>query len=241
MTEAPPLGRCVIPSELTSTPAVTETTAGDREDGTITQCEHRCDGPLSCRISQRCPLSCDLPFGQALVSLCGVQSTHLPIFNEPMNVRIHHTSGLVQLDEKYTQTQSAPPPQLPSNNMSVCTAASSRLLSGWDDSVTRGPGMHVCQWMDQGIPCRDIIRGDKRDISLHLHKKHNIAPGAHKMPQNCQWLNCSKVMRKESIFRHILAVHLGKKTRCDCGCGQLFSRNDSLRRHLKNVRCQGNL
>lgn len=217
---------------------MTETEAGDREGGGFTQCEHRCDGLLSRRISQRCQLSCDLPF----VSSCGAQSTHLPVFTERSGVRVHHTSELVQSDERYIQAQSAPPSQLPSiNNMSVCTTASSRLLGGWDDSATHGPGLHVCQWMDQGISCRDIIRGNKRDISLHLHKKHNIAPGAHKMLLECQWLNCSKVMRKESIFRHILAVHIGKKTRCNCGCGQFFSRNDSLRRHLKNARCRGNL
>ena len=199
--------------------------------GIFAQCERPHDGSLSCRTGQ----TYQAPY-EVLVPSCGNIPTHLSTFTERSII-----SQLAQADEKLgIQTQSVHPPELSStDHIFGCTTASSRLVDGWDDPITR---MHVCQWADQGILCGETIRGNKRNIALHLYRRHNIPLGAHKMQQECRWLNCSRVMQRESISRHIHTVHLRERARCSCGCGLFFARSDSLRRHLKKLpRAEANL
>ncbi|KAL4062893.1 hypothetical protein J3A83DRAFT_1498576 [Scleroderma citrinum] len=217
-THTLPLGRHEIPSELISCQETTGKVADHRE-------------------AQAYKPPYDLLFNQTLPSACWVEPNNPPVFAESRNACTLPISRLEEVDETSgIQTWSAPPPQPHlTNNMSVFSTIP-HPLGEWDNLAVRAPGLHVCQWVDEVKPCGAIIRGDKRDIASHLYERHDISPGLHKMQQQCRWLLCSKVMRKESILRHILAVHLRERARCSCGCGLSFARNDSLRRHLRSTK-----
>ncbi|KAF9219988.1 hypothetical protein BS17DRAFT_788396 [Gyrodon lividus] len=97
-----------------------------------------------------------------------------------------------------------------------------------------GPKIYKCQWPIDGASCGALVVGDKREIVLHLRDAHNVSPKGYKMPQTCFWQNCQKIMKKESIGRHILEVHMKKKVHCT-SCGSSFARNYLLQKHLSGA------
>ncbi|KIJ65239.1 hypothetical protein HYDPIDRAFT_167489 [Hydnomerulius pinastri MD-312] len=100
---------------------------------------------------------------------------------------------------------------------------------------------HKCLWSDNDEPCEEPVAGDRRDILWHLHAVHGVELRGDKLPQPCFWAHCLKTMNKESIARHILAVHLREGVECT-GCGSTFAREDSLKRHIRSAQqktCRG--
>ncbi|KAG1740835.1 uncharacterized protein EDB91DRAFT_1029286, partial [Suillus paluster] len=84
-----------------------------------------------------------------------------------------------------------------------------------------------CRW-DRS--CSSILTVEKSEVAKHLHIAHGVKPGGDKNVMSCSWDGCGKEMKKESISRHIVAVHLSKKTECT-SCGKQFARWDSKLRH----------
>ncbi|KAG2347583.1 hypothetical protein BDR05DRAFT_958341 [Suillus weaverae] len=89
---------------------------------------------------------------------------------------------------------------------------------------------NVCRW--GGGSCISLLTSDKSEVAKHLHLLHGIKPGGDKDKMSCKWQGCGKEMKKESISRHVVAVHMNNKTECD-SCGKQFARLDSKLRHLK--------
>lgn len=98
------------------------------------------------------------------------------------------------------------------------------------DSATWGPLTVICQWTTGAVPCGETVVGTKRAVGQHLQAKHAIRL----KPDTtiCLWGGCQKSMRRESMARHILAVHIQDKVPCK-GCGSCFARLDSLQRHQR--------
>ena len=91
---------------------------------------------------------------------------------------------------------------------------------------------YYCQWSDGARPCGAVVEGTKHAIGEHLRATHAIRLKADKTFQVCHWERCRKSMRKESIARHVLAVHMQDKVPCP-SCGSRFARTDSLQRHQR--------
>lgn len=87
----------------------------------------------------------------------------------------------------------------------------------------------MCHWDD----CHSPLEAEKSEVAKHLQVIHDLKPGGDKLSMKCEWVGCGKSMKKESISRHIVAVHLSKKTECG-SCGKRFARWDSKLRHIKN-------
>ncbi|KAG1851333.1 hypothetical protein DFJ58DRAFT_661680 [Suillus subalutaceus] len=91
--------------------------------------------------------------------------------------------------------------------------------------------LNLCRWGDGS--CTTSLTSDKSEVGKHLQVLHGIKSGGDKDKMLCRWDGCGKEMKKESISRHIVAVHLTNKTECG-SCGKQFARLDSKLRHLKN-------
>lgn len=92
--------------------------------------------------------------------------------------------------------------------------------------------VYLCQWIDGARSCGTIVAGTKNAIGQHLREQHAIRLKADKTSQVCYWEGCRKSMQRESIPRHILAVHAKDKVPCP-SCGSTFARSDSLKRHQR--------
>jgi hypothetical protein len=89
-----------------------------------------------------------------------------------------------------------------------------------------------CQWLTNGALCEMSVKADRRSIIEHLQHNHGIKTGEEKARKTCLWEGCRTSLNKESLPRHILAVHLKEGVHC-AECGLLFAREDSLKRHLR--------
>lgn len=99
------------------------------------------------------------------------------------------------------------------------------LMDEVDDALNR------CRW--DGGSCISPLTVDKSEVARHLQLHHGVKIGGDKDKMTCNWDGCGKEMKKESISRHIVAVHLSNKTECS-SCGKQFARLDSKLRHHKN-------
>ncbi|KAG0703330.1 hypothetical protein DFH29DRAFT_771318, partial [Suillus ampliporus] len=84
-----------------------------------------------------------------------------------------------------------------------------------------------CRWDES---CGWHLAVEKSEVAKHLQIVHGVKSGGDKDKMPCSWDGCGKEMKKESISRHIVAVHLSKKTAC-ASCGKQFARWDSKLRH----------
>lgn len=91
----------------------------------------------------------------------------------------------------------------------------------------------LCRWGDGS--CTSLLTSDKSEVGKHLQVLHGVKSGGDKERMLCSWDGCGKEMKKESISRHVAAIHLSNKTECG-SCGKQFARLDSKLRHLKNSR-----
>lgn len=89
----------------------------------------------------------------------------------------------------------------------------------------------LCRW--GGVSCSSLLTFDKSEVGKHLQLKHGVKSGGDKEKMTCSWDGCGKEMNKESISRHIVAVHFSNKPEY-CSCGKQFARLDSKLRHRKN-------
>lgn len=89
-----------------------------------------------------------------------------------------------------------------------------------------------CHWLTNGGLCGKHVMPNRCSVIAHVQDFHGIKPGEEKAREMCFWEHCGTVLRKESLARHILTVHLKEKVHCaECRLG--FAREDSLKRHLK--------
>jgi len=95
--------------------------------------------------------------------------------------------------------------------------------------------IHECRWAQSSEPCGMWIVGSKLHIGAHILKWHKQGHADSTAKCQCLWDGCtiSKVMRKDSINRHIVTVHLGEGFHCH-GCDQEFSRRDVYDKHVQN-------
>ncbi|KAG2352262.1 hypothetical protein BDR07DRAFT_892023 [Suillus spraguei] len=90
-----------------------------------------------------------------------------------------------------------------------------------------------CMWVGEyGLHCNDLIFG--RDTSVHLRNCHGIR-GADELLVRCCWEGCTETVKKESITRHVQAVHLGIAYPCNI-CNKAFTRTSNLEAHKRNCR-----
>ncbi|KIJ58261.1 hypothetical protein HYDPIDRAFT_119742 [Hydnomerulius pinastri MD-312] len=91
--------------------------------------------------------------------------------------------------------------------------------------------VHKCQWGTPDTPCDMWVIGDKAIVGSHLRKwhKHNRQGGR----VACQWQGCGKRMRKDSLNRHVVSIHLGETFICD-GCGAESVRKDVHNQHTED-------
>ena len=90
--------------------------------------------------------------------------------------------------------------------------------------------VHQCRWEESVSPCGLWVTGDKSSINVHIQRWHGGTLGGDKSQADCRWSGCGKVMLKESIPRHIVAIHLDEVWECQ-GCGKELVRNDAYGRH----------
>ncbi|KAG8220771.1 hypothetical protein J3R82DRAFT_2202 [Butyriboletus roseoflavus] len=108
-------------------------------------------------------------------------------------------------------------------------ALASNITRRGDDVLTPA---YPCQWFDGAIPCNEVVSSTKSAIGQHLLDAHAIRLKGDKTTQVCLWEACQKTMRRESIARHILTVHMQDKVLCP-SCRLRFARADSMQRHHK--------
>ncbi|KAG2338841.1 hypothetical protein BDR05DRAFT_968837 [Suillus weaverae] len=82
----------------------------------------------------------------------------------------------------------------------------------------------------QGALCGMSVEGTTSAISSHI-RGHGIT-GPDSASKRCSWGGCSKMLKKGSMARHILA-HLGVKVRCSV-CGVVKCRHYVLRAHIRS-------
>jgi len=110
------------------------------------------------------------------------------------------------------------------------TSTFSEVGSSLGSEYPDDPGSRImCHWGH----CYSYLEAEKSEVAKHLQVVHDIKPGGDKLYIKCMWDGCGKSMKKESISRHIVAVHLSQKTECG-SCGKQFARWDSKLRHIKN-------
>ena len=91
--------------------------------------------------------------------------------------------------------------------------------------------VHECRWAAPSNPCGMWIICSKSRVGAHIRKWHP----SQNATTECLWDGCtrSKAMRKDSINRHVVTVHLGEGFRCQ-GCDQEFPRKDVYNLHADN-------
>ncbi|KAG2132970.1 hypothetical protein DEU56DRAFT_757198 [Suillus clintonianus] len=90
----------------------------------------------------------------------------------------------------------------------------------------------LCLWSDADYPqfhCDALILGT--NTPAHLREVHGIK-GKDSDLFPCMWEHCNKVVKRESMARHVEEVHMGIVYPCE-QCGHTFTRKDTLNKHTK--------
>ncbi|KIJ18953.1 hypothetical protein PAXINDRAFT_8315 [Paxillus involutus ATCC 200175] len=87
---------------------------------------------------------------------------------------------------------------------------------------------HECRWLG-GPPCDGSAPGRNREMAEHLRMYHHFV-GHERDSVRCEWENCTRVMQRMNIPRHIVSTHLLEVASCQF-CGKRFSRPDVVARH----------
>ena len=153
------------------------------------------------------------PDGDAALSAPGSLSA-IAGYDSPSNARADPQPSIALTHNVMSSVQSTALPL-------VCGANPSRQIR-----------LFGCLWLTNGALCEMSVKADRRSIIEHLQHAHGIKTGEEKARKTCFWEGCRKTLNKESLPRHILAVHLKKGVHC-AECGLLFAREDSLKRHLR--------
>ncbi|KIJ58445.1 hypothetical protein HYDPIDRAFT_119516, partial [Hydnomerulius pinastri MD-312] len=98
---------------------------------------------------------------------------------------------------------------------------------------------HACHWLDGGgNPCNQVLKA--RDFNVHLRTTHGLAAQSQSYP--CRWYGClGGVMTRPGLERHVHEVHLASRWPCNrVGCGQEFTRKQTLKDHLSGCPHPGN-
>jgi hypothetical protein len=97
-----------------------------------------------------------------------------------------------------------------------------------------------CRWARSSNPCEMWIIGSRPHVGAHIRKWHANPRHANTTTQ-CLWdgCQCTRAMRKDSINRHVVTVHLGEGFHCQ-GCDQEFPRKDVYNQHFEDSEaCRG--
>ncbi|KAG1898731.1 kinase-like domain-containing protein [Suillus fuscotomentosus] len=92
-------------------------------------------------------------------------------------------------------------------------------------------GMFQCKWNGpNGLSCDHLIH--PHDLSSHLREVHEIR-GSGNSRNQCIWDGCNRVLRRDTLLRHINEVH-GRVVRHSCdSCGRKFRRLCMLNGHRR--------
>ncbi|KAI9573250.1 hypothetical protein HD554DRAFT_1161528 [Boletus coccyginus] len=95
--------------------------------------------------------------------------------------------------------------------------------------------VHECRWDQSSNSCGMWIIGSKPHVSAHILKWHQQEHADSTVKRRCLWDGCttSKEMRKDSVSRHIISVHLEEEFHCQ-GCNKEFPRRDVYDKHVQN-------
>ncbi|KAI5984438.1 hypothetical protein EDD15DRAFT_2308653 [Pisolithus albus] len=88
---------------------------------------------------------------------------------------------------------------------------------------------YQCGWVESDDVCGVLVPGES--FSVHLREAHGVF-GNDKTQFKCQWIECGLLMNKESIGRHVAEMHLSYTYPCT-HCGEVFSRKNTLNRHVR--------
>ena len=93
--------------------------------------------------------------------------------------------------------------------------------------------VHECRWALSSNPCGMWIIGSRPHVGAHIRKWHTSQRHANTTTE-CLWDGCQCArMRKDSINRHVVTVHLGEGFHCQ-GCDQEFPRKDVYNQHVED-------
>jgi hypothetical protein len=107
----------------------------------------------------------------------------------------------------------------PGTPSSPATAASAE---GSDDTV-------ICQWSG----CGAVVQ--QQSVWQHLTDTHgHEIPSKSKTLQACRWTDCTAEFHE---LRPHVRLHYGVDVHCDA-CGEVFARDDAVRRHKANGACR---
>ncbi|KAF8547120.1 hypothetical protein OG21DRAFT_961168 [Imleria badia] len=83
----------------------------------------------------------------------------------------------------------------------------------------------ACRWVvGNNIECGATLPTNRRIAAAHLRKVHGISVGDASGMVSCGWYGCHVPMRRRSMIRHVLEVHL-RLMRWDClVCGKTLTR-----------------
>ncbi|KAI9573246.1 hypothetical protein HD554DRAFT_2035632 [Boletus coccyginus] len=95
--------------------------------------------------------------------------------------------------------------------------------------------VHECRWAQSSNSCGMWIIGSKPHVGAHILKWHQQEHADGTVKRRCLWDGCttSKEMRKDSVSRHIINVHLEEEFHCQ-GCDKGFPRRDVYDNHVQN-------
>lgn len=99
-----------------------------------------------------------------------------------------------------------------------------------EQSILPNPAFsyHQCRWLS-GPQCNGQAPGRNREMGEHLRVFHYFI-GHERDTVQCEWENCSQVMQRMNVPRHIVSRHLLAAARCRF-CDRQFSRPDVVGRH----------
>ena len=89
----------------------------------------------------------------------------------------------------------------------------------------------VCEWVDNGTACNDLLIG--MDFKDHLHHKQGITSDLHSY--QCRWPRCiPRSMKKSSLERYMKEQHVPVRWACPF-CDQVFTRESTLLGHIRRT------
>ena len=142
-----------------------------------------------------------------------------------------------------------PPEQKGSGRRRSRRASAINIEGLWVDKDDLFPGachgssminVHECRWARSSNPCGMWIIGSRPHVGAHIRKWHTSQRHANTTTE-CLWdgCRCTRAMRKDSINRHVVTVHLGEGFHCQ-GCDQGFPRKDVYKQHVEDSEaCRG--
>ncbi|KAG2128665.1 uncharacterized protein EDB93DRAFT_770265 [Suillus bovinus] len=190
-----------------STPVVSQyhvVCDGDSTIGSQTVGPPSCDDVLDAGIAQG-----DIQSDTAGQHLHRASSSYSPYDYLPAHNMGHSDTNLVKSCSHMQESQHDPRHQLQEE-----VDPHPRYVVNDDESKSHAGCASVCQWNDGYGACGRIVNAAK--IGEHMSSYHFKSPLRADKRLKCLWKDCElhKLVRRDTIIRHIVEKHLGLKYRC---------------------------